>query len=127
MKIYSLLLLLYVTPCLGQVKSTGQKSKNSQSEISANEQPKMIRTQGVVSGNVGCELQDKAGTIWFSTSGEGVYRYDGKSFTNYTTKDGLSSNDVRKIIGFSDNFWDYLYLCKKPTSISNYSVCPICR
>lgn len=58
----------------------------------------MIRTQGVVSGNVGCELQDKAGTIWFSTSGEGVYRYDGKSFTNYTTKDGLSSNDVRKII-----------------------------
>ncbi len=58
----------------------------------------MIRTQGIVSGNVGCELQDKAGNIWFRTSGEGVYRYDGKSFTNFTTKDGLSSNDVRKII-----------------------------
>jgi hypothetical protein len=32
-----------------------------------------------------------------------------------------------KITWFSDNFWGYLYLCKKPTSISNYSVCPICR
>ena len=58
----------------------------------------MIRTQGVMSGNVGCELQDKAGNIWFSTSGEGVYRFDGKSFTNFTTKDGLSSNDVSAII-----------------------------
>lgn len=58
----------------------------------------MIRTQGVVSGNVSCQLQDKAGDLWFSTSGEGVYRYDKKSFTNFSTKDGLSSNDVSAII-----------------------------
>jgi ligand-binding sensor domain-containing protein len=50
------------------------------------------------SGNVHCNLQDKAGNIWFSTSGEGVYRYDGKSFTNFTKKDGLSDNDVCEII-----------------------------
>ncbi len=58
----------------------------------------MARTQGVMSGNVRCELQDKAGNIWFSTSGEGVYRYNGKSFTNFTTKDGLNDNYVSAII-----------------------------
>ena len=79
------------TSCNGQVKTNLPKEN-------INQQPKMIRTQGVISGNVGCELQDKAGNLWFSTSGEGVYRYDGKSFTNFTTKDGLSSNDVSAII-----------------------------
>jgi len=39
-------------------------------------------------------LQDKSGNLWFGTTGEGVYRYDGKSFTNFTEKDGLSSNTV---------------------------------
>jgi ligand-binding sensor domain-containing protein len=71
--------------------------KTNLSKTTKNSLLKMIRTQGVVSGNVGCELQDKAGNLWFSTSGEGVYRYDGKSFTNFTTKDGLSSNDVSAI------------------------------
>lgn len=79
------------TACNGQV-NTNLPTENR------NQQPKMIRTQGVLSGNVGCELQDKAGNIWFSTSGEGVYRFDGKSFANFTTKDGLTSNDVSAII-----------------------------
>ena len=68
------------TSCNGQVKTNLPKEN-------INQQPKMIRTQGVMSGNVGCELQDKTGNLWFCTSGEGVYRYDGKSFTNFTTKD----------------------------------------
>lgn len=71
--------------------------KTNLSKTTKNSLLKMIRTQGVVSGNVGCELQDKAGNLWFSTGGEGVYRYDGISFTNFTTKDGLSSNDVSAI------------------------------
>jgi len=79
------------TSCNGQVKTNLPKEN-------INQQPKMTRTQGVITGNVGCELQDKTGNLWFSTSGEGVYRYDGKSFTNFTTKDGLSSNDVSAII-----------------------------
>ncbi len=58
----------------------------------------MIRTQGVTSGNITCELQDRDGNLWFSTGGEGVYRFDGKSFTNFTTKDGLCDNDVGDII-----------------------------
>src|SRR4051812_14395504 len=34
-------------------------------------------------------LLDRAGNLWFSGT-EGVFRYDGKLFTNYTTIGGLS-------------------------------------
>lgn len=47
--------------------------------------------------NIRCILQDRAGNFWFATDGEGVCRYDGKSFTYFTRKDGLSSNFVRSI------------------------------
>lgn len=39
------------------------------------------------------------GAIWFGTDGEGARRYDGQSFTTYTTKDGLGGNQVRTILG----------------------------
>jgi streptogramin lyase len=38
-------------------------------------------------------LQDKKGNIWLS-SWKGAHRYDGKSFTTFTTKDGLSGDMV---------------------------------
>jgi ligand-binding sensor domain-containing protein len=41
--------------------------------------------------------EDKAGNIWFGTGG-GVSRYDGKSFRNFTTKEGLSNNDLTTIM-----------------------------
>jgi ligand-binding sensor domain-containing protein len=48
--------------------------------------------------NVVCQFLDKDGNLWFSIRGEGAYRYDGKSFTNFTTKDGLCNNNVGSII-----------------------------
>jgi ligand-binding sensor domain-containing protein len=60
--------------------------------------PKIVRTQGATTGNLTCELQDRDGNLWFSTGGEGVYRFDGKSFTNFTTKDGLCDNNTSTII-----------------------------
>ena len=44
--------------------------------------------------NVHCGLCDKAGNLWFGTTGAGIYRYDGKSFTNFTTEDGIKSNNI---------------------------------
>ena len=69
--------------------------------------PKLIKTQGSNEyANVYCGLQDKAGNLWFGTSGEGVYRYDGKLFTQFTTKDGLSSNSVNSILqDRNGNIW----------------------
>ncbi len=40
---------------------------------------------------------DHNGNMWFGTDGGGVIRYDGRSFTNYTTAHGLGSNTVRSM------------------------------
>ncbi|MFI4854086.1 MAG: two-component regulator propeller domain-containing protein [Phycisphaerales bacterium JB065] len=42
-------------------------------------------------------LEDTEGNLWFGTDGEGVRKYDGKTFTTYTTEDGLAGNNVRSI------------------------------
>ncbi len=39
--------------------------------------------------------EDQQGNIWFGTDGEGARKYDGKSFTTYTTKNGLAGDTVR--------------------------------
>lgn len=41
--------------------------------------------------------EDRDGNLWFGTDGEGVHRYDGKSFKSFTTKDGLAGNMVRSL------------------------------
>lgn len=42
-------------------------------------------------------LEDHNGNFWFGSIGSGVYYYDGKSFRNFTTKEGLASNSVTYI------------------------------
>lgn len=39
-------------------------------------------------------LADRKGNLWFGSIGAGVYYYDGQSFKNFTTKDGLLSNEI---------------------------------
>lgn len=39
-------------------------------------------------------LHDTNNNYWFSNGGQGVYRYDGKRITRFTTKDGLCSDQV---------------------------------
>ena len=92
------LLLIFITSCNGQVKTEPSKANINQQIPIEGDHPKIIRTFGAEYENVNCQLLDKEGNIWFSISGEGVYRYDGKSFTNFTTKNGLCNNYVGSII-----------------------------
>src|SRR5436190_21721398 len=84
-----LTILFFGTSCYGQAFAIGQ--------------PKLIKTQGSQKGdNVHCSLQDNAGNLWFGTTGEGVYKYDGKSFSQFTTTNGLNSNKVYCILEDKD-------------------------
>ncbi|MBK6963149.1 MAG: hypothetical protein IPH20_04220 [Bacteroidales bacterium] len=106
--IYSLLIVLtFLTSCNGQVKTQPQTENQSETKITPVGQPKLINSQGTqANDNVHCRLQDKAGNLWFGTTGSGVYRYDGKLFYNYTVKDGLNSNAVWSILeDKSGNIW----------------------
>ena len=71
--------------------------------MSCHGQPKLVKNyftnqSQAAADNVHCGLEDKSGNLWFGTTGDGVYRYDGQSFINFTTKDGLSSNTVWSIL-----------------------------
>lgn len=48
--------------------------------------------------NIHCMMEDKAGNLWFGTTGDGVYKYDGKQFVNYTTKQGLKRNAIWSLL-----------------------------
>lgn len=41
--------------------------------------------------------QDNSGNLWIATIDAGVWNYDGKKLTNYTTKNGLPSNSVTAV------------------------------
>lgn len=42
-------------------------------------------------------MQDRQGNIWFARDGYGACKYDGVSFTHFTKKEGLPSNNVQAI------------------------------
>ncbi|GAA4365771.1 hypothetical protein GCM10023185_36360 [Hymenobacter saemangeumensis] len=63
------------------------------------EHPKLIKTIGDPRyGNVQCSLQDEAGNLWFGTTENGLYKYDGKSFRQFLVTDGLTSNNIYSIL-----------------------------
>lgn len=78
------LLLVCVTSCRGQVKPQATIGHSKTIKPYGRNQYASIR----------CGLQDQAGNLWFGSTGEGVYRYNGSSFTNFSTDDGLSSNYI---------------------------------
>ncbi len=50
--------------------------------------------------------QDTANRIWFSTPGGGLFCLDGDSLRNYTTADGLSSDNLYSVVTDSrNNIW----------------------
>ena len=67
-------LLFVVTSCNAQVKTDLTNENTNQQTPIKGDQPKIVQTQGVTSGNITCELQDRDGNLWFSTSGVPLFR-----------------------------------------------------
>jgi ligand-binding sensor domain-containing protein len=100
-----LTIIILGTSCNGQVKKDLSKEKISESNTISQGQPKLIKNLGLSNdkgNNVHCSLQDKAGNLWFGTTGDGLFKYDGKSFTQYTTSNGLNHNSVNHILEDKD-------------------------
>ena len=86
MQVFTFLtLLLLVTACNGQAKMDLLKEKVASKIISNITDPRF--------GDVRCSLQDSEGNIWFGTE-NGLYKYDGKSFKQFTVNDGLDCNRI---------------------------------
>jgi ligand-binding sensor domain-containing protein len=101
-----MLVLLFLTSCNGQ-NQTQQQQIISEPKAITTGQPKLVKTQGSkIDDEVRCALKDEKNNLWFGTTGEGVYRYDGKLFTQFTIKDGLSNNTIWSILeDKAGNIW----------------------
>src|SRR5438105_3453371 len=77
-----LVLLMPFTFCSGQVNKAGVTHRYT----------KLPKAKGLFAdAAVGCAVEDKAGNVWMGTNGEGLFRYDRNSFTQFTEKDGLDN------------------------------------
>lgn len=102
-----LISLLFITSCNGQVNTNLSRGRGEMQKTAVSGYPTIRKTQGSNQyANIHCGLMDKAGNLWFGTTDEGVYRYDGKYFTQFLKKDGLSSNRVWSILADkAGNIW----------------------
>ncbi len=98
-RLYLLAILsVLVSACRSQTNGGLESGSVKPSEINHG-QPKLIKNHFYSQYPdefffVQCGLQDRAGNMWFGCAGDGIYRYDGKTFLNFTKNDGLSHNDV---------------------------------
>ena len=95
-KVFTILtILLLGTACNKPVKKDLPKDKKDLRTIS-----------DPLFGNVRCSLKDNEGNLWFGTTEKGLYKYDGKSFNQFTVKDGLDCNNIYCILEDKDGkFW----------------------
>jgi ligand-binding sensor domain-containing protein len=82
--------------------------QDSDSSISAST-TRMIRKNGTIQWlYIRCAIEDKAGNLWFGTTGEGVYRYTPSTgeYTNFTMREGLVNNQVACLLeDKTGNIW----------------------
>lgn len=107
------------------VSCKGQKIKPIENKP---EQSVLTSIGDTVSGlgkNIDCIFQDKNNTYWFASNGEGAYRFDGKTLTHITDKDGLCSNFVWTIQeDINGNLWFITrdgVCCFDGVSFTNYT------
>ena len=65
--------------------------------------------------NIAGIFEDNSGNIWFATTENGVFRYDGKTMTNFTEKEGLGDNYAGGLAQDKDgNMWFTMHggICK---------------
>ena len=96
-----LLLLVFITSCNGQKKP--QASEGNQ--IMTKPVSSSLDTAQISEYVIGV-FEDKKGDLWFRTISDGVARYDGKTLTYFTTKDGLCDNTVASMVEDKEgNLW----------------------
>ena len=83
--------LTLLTSCIGNIP----KSKTNSDIL----QEQFIRADTVtkLGKHLWYVFQDTKNNYWFSSNGEGVYCYDGKTIVNFTTKHGLANDTTRQI------------------------------
>ena len=88
-------LFIFLNICNAQINiNLSNKTINPNSTIQHNS---LNLNVGSIDKNIRSIFQDRNGNYWFGTNGAGVYRYNAKTLTQFTVKDGLADNQVINI------------------------------
>ena len=95
---FASLFLLILASCSGHVSADSEAAVSTTNKISevTKSQPDAAPELAFTS-IVRSIFEDSKGNFWFGSDREGVCRFDGHSFTYFTTQDGLSHNQIRTI------------------------------
>ncbi len=94
-----LLMVVFITSC-------GRSSKPQMIESNTTESEAAFQSGAPIGEYVVEIFEDKKGNLWFGTMAKGVARYDGKSLSYITVKDGLFNNTVVSIAEDAEgNMW----------------------
>ena len=84
-----IILSLIIISCNGQ----SNQEKNGTNSITIN--PGITETKIPLPENgFYCGFLDSKGNLWFGSRGNGVFKFEGNSFTNYNKEKGLCSDDI---------------------------------
>lgn len=83
----------FLSCCSGQISSALSESQNDKKDLSLI----IGDTVEALPKNCWIVFQDSKNNYWFGSDGNGVYRYDGKTIIQYTSKDGLLGDRIRRI------------------------------
>ena len=89
-------LLIYLNSCYGQIQNKNANSEDGKANL-FHPSYSFDAISNSIDKNIRSIFQDRNGNYWFGTNGAGVYRYDTKTLTQYTIKDGLADNQVINI------------------------------
>jgi ligand-binding sensor domain-containing protein len=121
MKIINSILFLSILTTFVSCNGQGQKTPDPKK----NQQPAIGHTVSAIGKKTDCIFQDRNNNYWFASNGEGAFRYDGKTITQITTKDGLCSDFVWSITEDKQgNLWFTTrdgFCCYNGTSFINYT------
>jgi serine/threonine protein kinase/ligand-binding sensor domain-containing protein len=77
--------------------------------IAENKEPSFkyyFSEEGFLAKRIKHIYEDSKGNIWFSSESSGLFKWDGNSFTRYTTTEGLSSNNTYAVLESpKDTLW----------------------
>ena len=87
---------IYLNSCNEQTQNNNSSNETNKSN-STTQFNSLNETVNSIDKNIRSIFQDRNGSYWFGTNGAGVYRYEAKTVTQFTVKDGLADNQVINI------------------------------
>lgn len=95
--------------CKGQVKSNLEQIEKESIEFG--------KVVSELDNQIWRVFQDSKGNYWFGSNGNGIYKFDKKIITQFTTKDGLVNNSIR---GIQEDSAGYIFI-ETSNGISKYT------